>query len=108
MDERFMNLPPTSKRNTYNSNAELGCNIVPIRPTIGMSKLEQLMAFVAWEQGNNPEKKHIAAWALFEIERLRAAISETLDENGHLADGDNCTLIKLKRVMPNMEFSERR
>jgi len=31
-----------------------------------------------------------------EIERLRLAIIETLDENGHLADGDNCTLIKFK------------
>lgn len=63
------------------SNAGLGSNIVPIRPTVGMSKLEQLRAFVAWEQENNPEKTHIAAWALWEIERLYAAISETLDEN---------------------------
>ena len=28
-----------------------------------------------------------------------AAIRETLSNNGHLADGDNCTLIKLKRVL---------
>lgn len=34
---------------------------------------------------------------LCEIDRLRAAIEQTLDENGHLADGDNCTLIVLKR-----------
>lgn len=34
-----------------------------------------------------------------EIDRLRAAIQQTLDENGHLADGDNCTLILLKRAM---------
>lgn len=27
------------------------------------------------------------------------AIRETLEENGHLADGENCTLIKLKRVL---------
>jgi len=34
-----------------------------------------------------------------EIDRLRAAIQQTLDENGHLADGDICTLIMLKRVL---------
>ena len=34
-----------------------------------------------------------------EIERLRAAIKETLDKNGHLADGENCTLIDLKRAI---------
>ena len=39
-----------------------------------------------------------------EIERLRLAIIETLDENGHLADGDNCTLIKLKRAVPTVQI----
>lgn len=34
-----------------------------------------------------------------EVQRLRAAIEQTLDENGHLADGDNCTLIVLKRAI---------
>ena len=31
-----------------------------------------------------------------EVERLRAAIRHTLDENGHLADGEVCTLLPLK------------
>ena len=31
-----------------------------------------------------------------EVMRLRAAIQQTLEENGHLADGENCTLIVLK------------
>jgi hypothetical protein len=35
--------------------------------------------------------------AMTEIDRLRDAIRVTLDENGHLADGDVCTLIRLKR-----------
>lgn len=35
-----------------------------------------------------------------EIERLRDAIIETLEENLHLADGENCTLIRLKRALP--------
>ena len=34
-----------------------------------------------------------------ENERLRAAIKETLEENGHLADGDVCTLLKLKQAL---------
>jgi hypothetical protein len=34
-----------------------------------------------------------------EIDALRAAITKTLNENGHLADGDNCTLIHLKKAM---------
>lgn len=31
--------------------------------------------------------------------RLRAAIQQTLDENGNLADGENCTLVMLKRAL---------
>lgn len=34
-----------------------------------------------------------------EIKLLRSAIEETLSEHGHLADGENCTLIKLKRAL---------
>jgi len=34
-----------------------------------------------------------------EIERLLAAITITLKENGHLADSDECTLIHLKRAV---------
>ena len=43
-----------------------------------------------------------------EIERLQTAISETLTENAHLADGEVCTLIKLKRAMtPNVKGEPR-
>ncbi len=34
-----------------------------------------------------------------EKERLTAAIEQTIAENGHLADGDKCTLWRLKRVI---------
>jgi len=41
-----------------------------------------------------------------EIGRLHAAIVQTINENKHLADGENCTLIRLKRaVSPNAEVS---
>ncbi len=33
------------------------------------------------------------------IERLETAILETIEENRHLADGNVCTLIKLKRAI---------
>lgn len=33
------------------------------------------------------------------IDALMQAIRQTLDENGHLADGENCTLIVLKRAL---------
>lgn len=38
-------------------------------------------------------------WAWNEIQRLTSAIEKTLSENGHLADGDNCTLAGLKRAI---------
>lgn len=44
--------------------------------------------------------------ALREIERLRSAITQTLNENGHLADGRICTLIELKRALPEWELPE--
>ena len=33
------------------------------------------------------------------IEQLETAILETIEENLHLADGEVCTLIKLKRAI---------
>ena len=36
---------------------------------------------------------------LEENEKLETAIRETIEDNLHLADGENCTLIKLKRAI---------
>lgn len=33
------------------------------------------------------------------ISKLETAIRETIEDNLHLADGDDCTLIKLKRAI---------
>ena len=38
------------------------------------------------------------------IAELEAAITKTLDENGHLADGENCTLFELKQALKNKHF----
>lgn len=53
--------------------------IVPIRKTLGMGELEQFRAFVEWEQDANPEKTHVAAWALSEIERLRGVLIDVAE-----------------------------
>jgi hypothetical protein len=45
------------------------------------------------EEGSDPDLIYEAA---AEICRLRDAIRQTLDENGHLADGEVCTLLALK------------
>jgi hypothetical protein len=37
-----------------------------------------------------------------ERDELAAAILQTLDENSHLADGENCTLIVLKRALKSV------
>ena len=34
------------------------------------------------------------------IQRIENAIRKTLDKNRHLADGDDCTLIDLKKALP--------
>lgn len=36
---------------------------------------------------------------LRELRRLKAEVAQTLNENAHLTDGDNCTLIRLKRAI---------
>lgn len=40
-----------------------------------MNRMEQLIGFVEVEHRNNPDKLHIADWALTEIERLTAALT---------------------------------
>ncbi len=41
-----------------------------------------------------------------EVRRLRAVIAETLRDNAHLADGEDCTLINLRRaIAPNNALS---
>lgn len=42
--------------------------------------------------------------AKIRITELETAIVKTLNENSHLADGDVCTLIDLKRVMPTLKL----
>jgi len=54
----------------------------------------------AQAMGINSDIEHAALMkAADRIDELDKAISETLEDNLDLADGDNCTLIKLKKAM---------
>jgi hypothetical protein len=57
-----------------------------------MLTLEELKKYKekAKRQRDNWKRKALA---------YEQAIRETLEENKHLADGEDCTLIKLKRVL---------
>lgn len=73
--------------------------------------LETLKEFALWRRGKVDSakydglQKHLGVAideVIVELTQLRLAIAETLEENGYLADGDNCTLAKLKRAI-NLE-----
>jgi len=54
----------------------------------------------AQAMGINSDIEHTALMeAADRIDDLDKAIRETLEDNLDLADGDNCTLIKLKKAM---------
>lgn len=60
----------------------------------------------SWQ--NDFWRPHVSVLAS-EVRRLKSAIEETLRENAHLADGDNCTLAALKRaIAPNDKVSDPR
>lgn len=73
-------------------------------------KLAELAEENKWLRGEVRVLRGSHDWLSREKERLESAIQRTLDENGHLADGDNCTLIHLVRAMPtpNVELTGRR
>lgn len=96
------------------------CSVVPVGPTltcIPSDELDRLRAEVASLQGRldaRIEQLHESesygfrltqqlAAANGRVEMLSEAIQQTLDENRHLADGDICTLILLKRAIRKSE-----
>jgi hypothetical protein len=72
------------------------CNDVDADRTYQKYKIED--AYQAWNACQALNYTVIAAKDA-EIARLRGAINITLEENGNLADGDNCTLIHLKQAL---------
>ena len=72
------------------------------RPTGSALSLRLRQACNGHPHAKIPWPHRLLHEAADEIERLQTAITETLTEQAHLADGENCTLIKLKRAMtPN-------
>lgn len=78
-----------------------------------LTTIEQLEQFNATANNNLDELREWNATCLknnAELEsrknELESAIIKTLNENGHLADGDVCTLIDLKRAMPRWELED--
>lgn len=49
------------------------------------------------------DAKQSLGFAIEEINALKTAIQETLEENRHLADGNDCTLRKLKTAIEYWE-----
>ena len=64
------------------------------------SEEERNIARVAWLASETVAATIYTKIALDRITELEAAIVACLNQNGHLADGENCSLIDLKRAMP--------
>ena len=69
-------------------------------------KIDSLIADLEQEERLTAQLTVTSLWQAGEIARLiderdalKAAICKTLDDNGHLADGENCTLADLKAAM---------
>ena len=64
---------------------------------------EELDAALTLAEIATKERDKLAEFATKERERLIEGIKEVLYDNRHLADGENCALIKLKRLI-SFEF----
>lgn len=68
---------------------------------------QETMMAVARAHDLNLKRKTLEGnvkWLTKELHRFKVAIKITLEENGHLADGESCTLIELKRALtPNVQ-----
>ena len=94
------------------SCGELSCDECDARTAALTAERDQLRAALALGQQNcddayddlRAERNEAIARAEraeAEVGRLRAGIAACLDTNGHLADGEDCTLIGLKRCLHN-------
>lgn len=83
------------------ASGEIGGEIPAIEYSLAADEIERLRVEVEVQAYWGPRWEQAYA----EVLRLRSAIQQTLEENGHLADGDDCTLILLKRALttPNAE-----
>ena len=79
-----------------------------LRDQLAAARQRETVAIASWDEERGRalregarvvELKARAERAEAEVGRLRAGIAECLHTNGHLADGEDCTLIGLKRCL---------
>jgi hypothetical protein len=90
-------------RSIYDLISELKANATSSAPRWKRER-EWQAGIIAHAQLHHAERKEAIARAEraeAEVARLRAGIGECLRQNGHLADGEDCTLISLKRCLYN-------
>lgn len=64
-----------------------------------LDKIDRLQVELnGWKGVAESWRENAVSWSRKNAE-LRAAINQTLEECGYLADGDNCSLILLKRAV---------
>lgn len=73
-------------------------------PAVDQQRLARPWDEVSRDPTSSPIEREIALmheWnlTLRELRRLEAEVAQTLNDNAHLADGDDCTLIRLKRAI---------
>lgn len=61
--------------------------------------IARLRSVTESESENDPWLAALCAQSAEEIERLHEGIQKCLCDNAHLADGEDCTLIELKRLV---------
>jgi hypothetical protein len=60
------------------------------RHTMTIEEMRTIDAVKTWKELEEAKER---------IKHLESAIRKTIDDNRHLADGDNCTLIDLKKAL---------
>lgn len=76
-----------------------GSRFVDPRRVLGEAEARcQDIEAIEEEDRFDDESYMLALWD--EVRRLRRGIRECLRENAHLADGNNCTLAGIKRLLP--------
>lgn len=89
-------MPPTQLQAAIEYLDSMGWQVVPKMPTQEMLKAAGGHPMLALTVASYLD---LLAAAQEELAKLREAIERTLNENGHLADGDDCTLIHLVRAI---------
>lgn len=80
-----------------------------LRAEVKESKERERVAIASWDEERQRALREGGQVVELraEVERLRAGIGECLRTNAHLADGEDCTLISLKRCLHDPTIAPR-